>query len=133
VLSDCVAAYSSSYSWSTDASIYKLGMPSGATDTANARTDLWQSLVLPQAATYNITAAGAFGSRVSSNVGLCRGAVVSMVIQLPANTTLYFMVGQHGAGAADPDPQETAGARNFRGAREWHRPGGCRRRWWIIV
>ena len=113
VLYDCVAAYSSSYSWSSDASIYKLGMPAGATDTANGRTDLWQSLVLPQAATYNITAAGAFGSRVSSNVELCRGAVVSLVIDLPANTTLHFMVGQQGAGAVYPAPDETAGGATF--------------------
>jgi len=89
-------------------------MPAGAIDsTSAARTDLWQSLVLPQAATYNITAAGAFGSRKSNNVLLCRGAVVSLVINLPARTVLFFMVGQHGAGANDPDPTGTAGGGTF--------------------
>ena len=104
-LSQCQTSLNAKgYQWASVSSVYSFGAPPGATGGA-----VWQQLVLPQQGLYNITAAGSRGSSaVNNDLTRCRGAVVSLSVYLPYNTTLYVMVGQSGSTQA-----ETSGGGTF--------------------
>jgi hypothetical protein len=60
---------------------------------------VWQRIIIPIDGTYNITAAGAKGSTVKFDSSTtyhdrCRGAVVSQLFYLAANTAIFALVGQ---------------------------------------
>ena len=97
-LANCTAAYAST-AWASVPGVFSFGKPFGAS------VDMWQVLVLPQAGTYTITAAGASNGVLAPTTSLnggapCRGAVVTTTVVLPYNTSLYVAIGQMGTCAA---------------------------------
>ena len=62
----------------------------------------WQTIRLQQTGMYNITAAGAAGIGAMYS-DRCRGAVLSVIAKLPADSVLYVMVGQVGHVTGAPD------------------------------
>jgi hypothetical protein len=62
---------------------------------------VWQTIIIERSGLYNITAAGAAGIGGTYN-DQCRGAVLSVVVQLPANNILFVMVGQVGHVTGEP-------------------------------
>jgi len=73
----------------------------GAPPTATA-PNAWQTINLPQAGAWTITAAGAAAQNYSKP-GFGRGAIITYSAYFPANTTLFVMVGQMGIAAPGGD------------------------------
>ena len=86
-----VAADPSTQPWISNAFIYSFGYPATATAVSS-----WQRLLLPQAGSYRVTAAGA---AVGGWTDRSRGAVIATSMYLPRDTVLYVLVGQSGGGA----------------------------------
>ena len=107
-LSQCQNAYAGK-PWASP-SFFQFGHPQVSQSVAS----VWQQLLLPQAGTYAITAAGcvprggpcslahanvpssASGASLNAYNGRCRGAVVTVTVTLRDSTMLYVMVGQKG-------------------------------------
>jgi hypothetical protein len=86
-LAMCRDAYAPA-AWAADAAVYGFGAPAGGT------VPNWQRLTLPQGGRYSLSVAGASGSPWQVTYAcLCRGAIVQTVVDLPAGTTLYALVG----------------------------------------